>query len=591
MSPFTQGANHLDAIHVWKTEVEQHRIGPLGCHGRDSFFAGAGLKHRVPLLRQHRAQHAADRRLIVYHEHPWLASTHLHPFHFGHGLGQRQSDSYHRPPANAVIRLDPPAVGLNDALAYREPQAGLDDFRRTVIGATEAGNRIVALFGHQLHPGAPVRLYAVLADDAAHALSIVCAEAGASYPALTPDCPQAHLFEREVWEQLGVTPQGHPWLKAVRAQHEQGAYPFFAMEGQEAHEVAVGPVHAGVIEPGHFRFQCQGETVHHLEIHLGYQHRGIEEALAGGPGRRTMSQMETVAGDTSIGHGTAYCQVMEALGGAVAPPRAQALRAIALELERIANHTGDLGALVNDVGYLPAASYCGRLRGDALNMSAVVCGSRLGRGMVRPGGVLFDINDTMAASLVERLGSFAASFKSAVDLFFNTRSVVERLQGTGVVSEQACRDLGIVGGAARASGITRDVRADHPTGWYRQGRLPVTTWPSGDVFARAMVRRLEVERSLAFTKDLLQRLPMGPIAAPCGAPAPDHIAIAITEGWRGEVAHVAVTGPDGRFTRYKIVDPSFHNWTALAMALRGGPISDFPLNNKSFNLSYCGFDL
>jgi Ni,Fe-hydrogenase III large subunit len=366
---------------------------------------------------------------------------------------------------------------------------------------------------------------------------------------------------------------------------------YFRVAGDEVHEVAVGPVHAGIIEPGHFRFQCHGEEVFHLEISLGYQHRGIEAGLPGGPHPRTLHQMETAAGDTTIGHGLAYCMIMEALGGTMAPPRAEALRGIALELERLANHTGDLGAIAGDVGYLPTASFCGRIRGDFLNMTAVLCGSRFGRGLLTPGGALFDLTTEQRADLLERLGQARTDLTGAVELLWNTPSVMGRLENTGTVSRDTAAELGLVGPAARASGIKRDVRHDFPSGIFRMTHLPVATAVSGDVAARSMVRWLEAQKSLDFIEEQLRQLPGGGHRSMAAPARGDSLVVTLTEGWRGMICHTAVTDAAGRFARYKIVDPSFHNWQGLAMALRGQQISDFPLCNKSFNLSYCGFDL
>jgi len=454
------------------------------------------------------------------------------------------------------------------------------------------GARLCAWFG--VPEDGATCLAAVVAFDAdntlAAARSTPCTGA---YPSLTASQPQAHLFEREVWEQHGLTPEGHPWLKPVR--RSAGAAPangdFFRVAGGEIHEVAVGPVHAGIIEPGHFRFQCAGEEVLHLEIALGYQHRGLEAALAGGPDRATLARVEAAAGDTTIGHATAHASLREALAAAEAPLRAQWLRAVALELERLANHTGDLGALAGDVAFLPTASACGRLRGDFLNLTALLCGNRFGRHLVRPGGCHYDADAARLAQLGERLAAALAEVERATAWLWDAASVRGRFEGTGTVTAAQATELGLVGPAARACGLVRDVRCDHPAGWHRLAQAPVAVWPSGDVFARARVRWLEVQRSGRLLQELLAAPPAGDVRAELPPPAPDALAVALVEGWRGEICHVALTGAHGRFRRYKIVDPSFHNWTGLALALRGQAISDFPLCNKSFNLSYCGFDL
>ncbi len=454
----------------------------------------------------------------------------------------------------------------------------------------DRGGRIAALFGRALANG-EVRLTAVVAG-AQETLHLVSTDVNRRFPSLTPELPQVHLFEREIAEQYGIRVEGHPWLNPVRfPKGSVGVMDFFRMQGEEIHEVAVGPVHAGVIEPGHFRFQCHGENVFHLEISLGYQHRGIEWKLVGAPDKRTLHYMETLAGDTSIGHAIAYCEAVEALSGAVVPPRAQALRAIALELERLANHTGDLGALANDVGYLPTASYCGRLRGDFLNLTALLCGNRFGRGLVRPGGAGFDADETRLRELAERLEAAMQDVTAAAGLLWNSASVMARFEQTGTITPEQCQDLGLVGVVARACGVERDVRCEFPWGRYHAAPIPIATAPSGDVYARAYVRWLEIQNSAAFVRQQLQELPTGAVRVEIPPLAPDHMVVSLVEGWRGEICHVAVTDSSGRFAAYKVVDPSFHNWAGLALALRNQQISDFPLCNKSFNLSYCGFDL
>jgi Ni,Fe-hydrogenase III large subunit len=456
----------------------------------------------------------------------------------------------------------------------------------------DRGARLCAWFG--VPESDSTRLVAVLAFDVNNTLAVArSAPFRGGYPSLTVKQPQAHMFEREVWEQHNVTPMGHPWLKPVR--RINGNAPanaeFFRVDGGEVHEVAVGPIHAGVIEPGHFRFQCAGEEVLHLEIALGYQHRGVEEALVGGPHRATISQIETVAGDTTVAHTTAFSTIMEALAGTEALLRAQWLRAMALELERLANHTGDLGALANDVAFLPASSACGKIRGDFLNLTALICGNRFGRGLVRPGGGRHDLEPERAAQLVERLTAALADAEQAVAWFWDAASVRARFENVGTVFPAQATEIGLVGPAARACGLVRDVRYDHPVGWHRFAQIPVAVWPGGDIFARARVRSLEIQRSGKYLCEQLATPVDGDIRGELPAAASNTLAVALVEGWRGEVCHVAITDDAGRFRRYKIIDPSFHNWTGMTLALRGTAISDFPICNKSFNLSYCGFDL
>jgi len=497
------------------------------------------------------------------------------------------------------------ALGLRNRRAIPWASVPLESapgFRATVVEAVRAGWRVVAFFGVP-EPAGAVRLLAVFARDEHGELGATSARVDDRYPALTPDCPEVHYFEREIAEQCAIEPQGHPDLRPVRrhppdhsarpgpAAFDREAYPFSRIAGDEVHEVAVGPVHAGIIEPGHFRFQAHGEEILRLEIMLGYQHRGVERLLEQVDAGRAVLIAESIAGDSVIGHGGAHCSAVEALARCRKTPRAQAIRGIALELERLANHIGDLGAIAGDVAYQPAAAYFGRMRGECLNLLLALSGNRYGRGLIRPGGTLFDIPPELAAEMRERLTRLREELEPVAALMLDNASVQARLEGVGVLSRKQCTALGIVGPAARACEVPRDVRHDHPYGLFRFAHIPVATAWAGDALARSLVRWLEIQRSLDFVIEQLGALPRGPVRVECGALHASELVVTLVEGWRGEIAHVVLTNEAGGIRRYKVVDPSFHNWSALEAALPGNQISDFPLCNKSFNLSYAGHDL
>jgi Ni,Fe-hydrogenase III large subunit len=498
------------------------------------------------------------------------------------------------------------------------PDVPVADFRSSCLDVCSRGGRLAALCGLPAeNPEEKQEILAVIGDDARGSVGLLRSRVpdDRRYPALATELPQAQAFERELFEDHGIRPDGHPWLKPLRRHSvletgsgDDGAgappHPFFRVEGSGIHEVAVGPVHAGIIGPGHFRFQCHGETVHHLEIQLGYQHRGAEALLVRSSPARRLVVAESITGDTSVGHSLAYCMAIEALANVEAPLYAHAVRGVALELERLSNHVGDLGSLCNDVGFLPGASWFGRLRGEFLNLLLELSGNRFGRSLVKPGGIRFGLSAGQREDFLARLARAERDLRDTAQVTFNSNTVGSRFDHTGVVTREVAEALGLVGPVARASGCDRDVRRDHPFGIFRFAHIPVALVASGDVTARALVRWLETQRSMTFLREQIEELPQESLSVdipgqnlsegPCDPPgplAPESIAVSMVEGWRGEIMHVAVTSADGQLAGYKIVDPSFHNWFGLTMALRGNQISDFPLCNKSFNLSYAGHDL
>lgn len=520
------------------------------------------------------------------------------------------SDKTKEKPVNWVVTRNTRLVNRKNI-----PTLPVLQFRDELINACQNGQRPVAFFHVPVtrlhhdhsHQSGDILLYAVTAADERSELRVYATQFSQEkkeYPAITPDCTSFHMFERELYEKTGINPLGHPWLKPVRydfLRFDPGQtmdnYPFYQMAGEEVHEVAVGPVHAGIIEPGHFRFMCHGERVHHLEIQLGYQHRGVEALLEStitgkGPGAGIYLG-ESIAGDTVIGHATAYAQAMEALANIEISSLASTIRAIALEIERIAIHIGDLGAIANDIAYLTANAVCGANRTLIINSLLSICGSRFGHGLIRVGGVGFSIDQEKIDKIRKAFSLVRERIELMGETMFSSASVLARLEKAGIIDQATAQNIGLVGMAARASGVSLDIRTDHPVGAYK--KLPVHKYclDTGDVFARSYIRFIEIQKSFDLVSEMLDNLPANKnlkTSIP-NTLEKDSLVVSMTEGWRGEIVHVAVTDANGTMARYKIKDPSFNNWYGLALAVRENGISDFPLVNKSFNLSYCGNDL
>ena len=420
---------------------------------------------------------------------------------------------------------------------------------------------------------------------------------------LSKEIQQLHIYEREIHENYGVVFDGHPWLKPVRYPHNRVSadsvidnYPFYRIEGEELHEVGVGPVHAGVIEPGHFRFICNGEKVLHLEIQLGYQHRGAEQLLTeAGSGLKRCVLCESIAGDTSVGYSLACAGIIESLAG-IQPSRAiQIERCIGLELERIAGHIGDTAALCGDVAYQLGQVVCEALRTEIINTTQFWCGNRFGKGLVRPGGTNYKLNAGIADRILEVLDDVGKRFASISERIYSLQSVLGRFEDIGQVTRQQALSTGAVGMAARTCGIRRDIRLSHPDRIYRDCSFEPVVLETGDVLARGLLRAKEISESIRLISGFIAEWRKQPDEQPvpvydCSL-RPDSFALSLTEGWRGEICHSAITDGKGNIVHYKVKDPSFNNWMALALAVRNQEISDFPVCNKSFNLSYCGNDL
>jgi Ni,Fe-hydrogenase III large subunit/Ni,Fe-hydrogenase III component G len=479
------------------------------------------------------------------------------------------------------------------------------------------GGRLISLFASDARESSGrFLLHHVWSLPEQHAFLRIAAPihpADPSYPSIASRYPAANWFEREVMDFFGLAPQGHPnpsrvalhddWPDGawplrrdfpmdVTVPREPGDFhPFRPVTGEGVFQIPVGPVHAGIIEPGHFRFGVAGEPVLYLQLRLFYVHKGTEKRFEQLPWRHGLFLAESISGDTAVGHALAYAHAIERLAGVSVPLRASALRVVLLELERIYNHTADIGALATDVAFTVPASRAQALREGLLRLQDSLFGTRLLRGTIALGGVKRDLTREGRERLRAHLHRFETEFDGLIRLLIDAGTFTDRVDGTGILTTQAARDLGVVGMAARASGVDTDFRRDHPHDAYEGLRFAVPLEEGGDVRARLMVRAREVEQSLSILHQVLAVLPESPICAPLPPQLPARSsALGWAEAWRGPCTHWIATDERGELARVKVTDPSFLNWPGLAHAVPGNIVPDFPVINKSFNLSYSGTD-
>jgi Ni,Fe-hydrogenase III large subunit/Ni,Fe-hydrogenase III component G len=487
------------------------------------------------------------------------------------------------------------------AIADRAAGAGL---RLATLFATDEG----LARGFALHhlwaarePPAFVRIWARVAGDKPR------------FPSIAAKHPVANWFEREVMDYFGLVPEGHPnpfpvalhddWPEGVWVMRKGfsdvqsvprspgSLHPFRPVTGEGVFHVPVGPVHAGIIEPGHFRFGVAGEPVLYLQLRLFYVHKGIEKRFEKLPWRHGLFLAESISGDTAVAHALAYAHAIERLLGVEIPIRARYLRTVVLEMERLYNHIADIGAIATDVAFTVPASAAQILREGLVTLQERLFGSRLLRGTVALGGVKYELTRGRRKELGAHLERLQREFDNLVTLLIDSGTFTDRVDDTGILGTQVAHDLGVVGMAARASGLDLDLRRDHPHDAYAELRFQVPVEQGGDVRARLMVRAREVEQSLFILRQALDALPEGEVLAPLPDALPtSSSALGWAEGWRGECLHWIQTDEEGRLTRVKITDPSFKNWPGLVRAVPGNILPDFPVINKSFNLSYSGND-
>jgi Ni,Fe-hydrogenase III large subunit/Ni,Fe-hydrogenase III component G len=506
------------------------------------------------------------------------------------------------------IRLSGFAGGSSAFLA----RVDADTWSRTARTAREASGRLISLWGAEEAAGAFVISAAYALEDGIVWLQLPVGNLQHEYPDLSAVFPCATRMQRAVHDLLGLQATGaedtRPWLNhgnwpadyhplrkessgMERFESQEADYPFVLVVGDGVHEIAVGPIHAGVIEPGHFRFSVVGEKVLRLEERLGYAHRGIERLFEQTPlllGHRLAGR---IAGDTTVAFSWAYCMAVERALNAFIPPRAQWLRAMLLERERIANHLGDLGALGNDAGFAYGLAQFSRLKEDWLRLNSLVFGHRYLMDQIVPGGVATDIDPRFTAAILTQCDQIDAQVRVLQGIYDDQSGLQDRFAGAGILSAQVAEHFGVCGLAARASGRKIDARVDHPYAPYHEVRAQMVGDDRGDVAARVALRFGETYESIRLIRTLLAGLPDGEVVTRIDLAGSPSCGVGWIEGWRGDVFVALETGANGSILRCHCHDPSWQNWPALEHAIIGNIVADFPLINKSFNLNYAGHDL
>lgn len=429
---------------------------------------------------------------------------------------------------------------------------------------------------------------------------------------LTPFLPQANWFEREIQDLFGLTAKGHPdprplvlhenWPKGIfplrkdfkekkiSPPRAEGEYLFDRVEGEGVFEIPVGPVHAGIIEPGHFRFSSAGESILKLEIRHFYTHKGTEKLGEGKSPSHLVCLAERISGDNSLAHAAACAQALECLSGTQVPLRAQFLRVVFLELERVHNHISDIAGISLDVAFSFGASQLMRLKERLLQLNERIVGTRLLRCVIVPGGIKKDLNGEEIKFILREIKEIKDDFAQTIKIFFQVNSLIDRVEFTGVIKKEIAEVLGAVGPTARASGVDRDLRRDYSYAAYFQLSFIVPVLTEGDVESRMKVKIQEVYESCKLVYEALAMMPPGPVKAEMNNIPPAQSAFGYVESPRGECFHWISTDRQGKVSRWKIHSPSFANWPLIQYAVLENIVPDFPLINKSLNLSYSGND-